>query len=185
MTLAACSMWWQAFYLQYTTWSLCKFLGEYSHDFPCWKFLFTNHSSAIWIMFIAGLTAYYVVALKNVWDRITSQPPGKIHKRVFFNVLYLSCWLWILFSVLFQAVVAKFEKTNRAGRAAHCACLNSAFIFHNSVKAEMEILNMLMFQSALQKLISKDDRKYYLDWKGGNRCTVGIARQIPDQVIRQ
>ena len=33
MIMAACSMWWQAFYLQYTTWSLCKFLGEYSRDF--------------------------------------------------------------------------------------------------------------------------------------------------------
>ena len=75
-----------------------------------------------------------------------------------------------IFSVLFQGAGAKFEKTNRAGRAAFCACLNYAFIFHNSVKAEMEILSMLMFQSALQKLISKDDRKYYLDiiyWKGG------------------
>ena len=68
-----------------------------------------------------------------------------------------------IFSVLFQGAGAKFEKTNRAGRAAFCASLNYVFIFHNSVKAEMEILSMLMFQSALQKLISKDDRKYYLD----------------------
>ena len=51
----------------------------------------------------------------------------------------------------------------QTGLEGQLSVLVSTMHFHNSVKAEMEILNMLMFQSALQKLISKDDRKYYLD----------------------
>ena len=30
---------------------------------------------AIWILAIAALTAYYVVALKNIWDKMASPPP--------------------------------------------------------------------------------------------------------------
>ena len=37
--------------------------------------------SAIWILAIAALTAYYVVALKNIWDKMASPPPQPAGKN--------------------------------------------------------------------------------------------------------
>ena len=51
----------------------------------------SKSASAIWITFIAGLTVYYVVALKNVWDRTTSQPPGEIHIIKGYSLMFYFC----------------------------------------------------------------------------------------------
>ena len=44
---------------------------------------------AIWILAIAALTAYYVVALKNIWDKMASPPklpiPAGKHQGAILN----------------------------------------------------------------------------------------------------
>jgi len=39
------------------------------------NFVFLNLFGAIWLLAIAALTVYYVVALKNIWDQMASPPP--------------------------------------------------------------------------------------------------------------
>ena len=57
------------------------------------KVIFGKFYRAIWILGIAALTLYYVVALKNIWDQMAPAPPqqeGKKSYSFFFwwNYLY-------------------------------------------------------------------------------------------------
>ena len=81
ISLSACSMWLSVSSTQSSTLFFSISLGKLSLS----RLSCTNKSlkfnqdivfcRAIWILAIAALTAYYLVALKNIWDQMASPPP--------------------------------------------------------------------------------------------------------------
>ena len=55
---------------------------------------------AIWILGIAALTLYYVVALKNIWDQMAPAPPQQEGKYSY-SCFFIDCFIYHLKSCFY------------------------------------------------------------------------------------